>query len=152
MPLIIHNKNGNLFLIRFDQICPNWIKLDQIWSFFRIPSLFLKFSTFSTLFTFYKFLIFFNNLLALDTRNSNLFLIRSVQNESNLIKFGFLTYQYIQWSLVGSLQPIVTATIEIIVIQPIIQSYRLIFGSALQLNFLFVIIFQWLSNKHLLSL
>ena len=26
-----NNKNGNLFLIRFDQICPNWIKLDQIW-------------------------------------------------------------------------------------------------------------------------
>ena len=53
-----------------DHICPKWIKLDQIWSFFRIPSLFPKFSTF------YKFSIIFTNLLALDNKISNLFLIR----------------------------------------------------------------------------
>ena len=48
------------------------------------PPLFPKFSNF------YKFLIFFINLLALDNKNGNLLLIRFNQI---CPKFGFLTYQ-----------------------------------------------------------
>ena len=65
----------NLLFFR-RRIRSNLSKLDQTWSNMIIiqdPLTFPKFSTFST---FYKFLIFFTNLLALDYKNSNLFLIR----------------------------------------------------------------------------
>ena len=54
-------QNGYLLLIRFDQICPNWIKLDQTWSI---------------------------NLFLLDNKYGHLFWIRFDQIRSNLIKLN----------------------------------------------------------------
>ena len=74
-----NNKNGNLFLIRFDQICPNWIKLDQIW----ISHLSKK--------CYYKTChVYRENKLI---KHGQLFWIKSDQNGSKLIKFVFLAHR-----------------------------------------------------------
>ena len=132
-----------MFLIRFHQICPNWIKLDQTWSnlikldqsstFYKIliinllahgnnkmvicfwsdsirsvqiGSNLIKFDhfsgsltftqTFPKFSTFYEFLIILPIYLPLIIKIVICFCsdsIRSVQNRSNSIKLGFLTYQ-----------------------------------------------------------
>ena len=81
-----NNKNDNLFLISFDQICPNWIKLDQIW----------KYSTFST---FYKFLIFSINLFPFNDKYGHFVWIRLDQICPKWIKID-QTWSNLYFSLI----------------------------------------------------